>query len=343
MQKFDVDPEYQGMYWHQYMGALASPSAEGRTAKRSYIDLGVLESYFVFKIPVYTSRPEKAAALPTDDINPNNYLSSIVLNNGEYTLDFNYATQSYAFGVPYECETIEISAQTVSSKATLQGIGTYLLKVGANEITLQVTAESGDVRDYTITIVRSEEIKKTVTVSGSVKSWDNAANIIVKLYNGEITDEIIRSDMETGTPTLALEYEATLGEITTSENQYITSFTLKSVKAGTYKLTIYKQGRYVVDVATITVGDENIEVENVDMWLYGDVNYDGQVNISDITQMTRYISLKTSVFDSGDEKTKANRLLAADVIGDDGVVNIQDITQFIRYISLKTSILDTIN
>lgn len=343
MQKFDVDPEYQNMYWHQYMGALASPSAEGRTAKHSYTDLGVLDSYFVFKIPVYTNRPDTLPTKPTDDTNPNNYLSAITLNNGEYTLNFVYSTQSYTLEVPYECEKMNVVATPVSSKASVQGNGTHLLDVGTNEITLKVTAQSGEVRNYIVTIVRSNPVTQNVTVNGVVTSWDNLNNEMIKLYNSNLTDEAIRSDMATGNPTLALEYGVTVENATSSEQQYSASFAIKDVENGTYKIAIYKPGRYVVAVEEITVENEDVTIEDIDMWLYGDVNYDGRVDVLDITQVTRYINLKTSVFDTGDDQTKQNRFIAADVVGDDGAVDVQDITQYTRYINLKTSIFDTMN
>ena len=53
LQKFDVDGQYDGRYWHQYMQNLAAPSNEGRNTKRAYESAGLLDEAFVFKIPVY--------------------------------------------------------------------------------------------------------------------------------------------------------------------------------------------------------------------------------------------------------------------------------------------------
>ena len=156
-QKFDVIDDEKGMYWHQYMGNLMAPTSEGRSTKKSYEELGVLEEAFVFKIPVYTDRPEENAPEPVDDTNPNNYLSDITLNDGEYALEFDYQTENYSLEVPFECEILNVAATTVSDRATLEGNGEYSLEVGTNEITLVVTAESGDVRDYVITVQRIED------------------------------------------------------------------------------------------------------------------------------------------------------------------------------------------
>jgi beta-N-acetylglucosaminidase len=53
LQKFDVDGQYDGRYWHQYMQNLAAPSNEGRNTKKAYASAGMLDEAFVFKIPVY--------------------------------------------------------------------------------------------------------------------------------------------------------------------------------------------------------------------------------------------------------------------------------------------------
>ncbi len=57
LQKFDVDPSYNGLYWHQYMQSLFAPSSEGKQIRNLYAETGALESTFVFKIPVYTGMP----------------------------------------------------------------------------------------------------------------------------------------------------------------------------------------------------------------------------------------------------------------------------------------------
>ena len=57
LQKFDVDGQYDGRYWHQYMQNLAAPSNEGRNTKKAYESAGLLDEAFVFKIPVYKNMP----------------------------------------------------------------------------------------------------------------------------------------------------------------------------------------------------------------------------------------------------------------------------------------------
>ena len=76
LQKFDVDPAYDGRYWHQYMQNICAPSNEGRRIKLAYEKAGMLYESFVFKIPVYKNMPEP-------------YKAEHVLEEGEYVICMN--------------------------------------------------------------------------------------------------------------------------------------------------------------------------------------------------------------------------------------------------------------
>lgn len=73
-QKFDVDGQYDGRYWHQYMQNLAAPSNEGRNTKRAYEKADMLNEAFVFKIPVYNNMPNADNA-------------SQIMNEGKYYIE----------------------------------------------------------------------------------------------------------------------------------------------------------------------------------------------------------------------------------------------------------------
>lgn len=158
LQKFDVDAAYNGLYLHQYMQSVAAPSLEARSVRNSYISMDMLESNFVFKIPVYENMPENLCPMPVDDRNPNNYLSSIEINNGEYGVDFDYRTFSYSLEVPHNCTSLSVTASTCSATAELAGTGTYSLAEGENTIPLTVTAQTGENRVYTVHVLRQAGI-----------------------------------------------------------------------------------------------------------------------------------------------------------------------------------------
>lgn len=78
LQKFDVDGQYDGRYWHQYMQNLAAPSNESRNTKRAYESAGMLDEAFVFKIPVYNNMPGTVYKKTIDN---GTYIIASALNN----------------------------------------------------------------------------------------------------------------------------------------------------------------------------------------------------------------------------------------------------------------------
>ena len=64
LQKFDVESDNHGLYWHQYMQALYGAYNEGNTAGRAYDELNIKNRRFKFKIPVYENMPEFACEKP---------------------------------------------------------------------------------------------------------------------------------------------------------------------------------------------------------------------------------------------------------------------------------------
>lgn len=96
LQKFDVDPSYDGLYWHQYMQNLLAADSEGKSVQRSYAAMGALDNGFVFKVPVYNNmpsspcpKPEETLAKPSVTAEKNGY-SSIKLSWKEVASAENY-------------------------------------------------------------------------------------------------------------------------------------------------------------------------------------------------------------------------------------------------------------
>ena len=67
---------------------------------------------------------------------------------------FRYGTTSYEVVVPEDTETIEVYAKTQDSKATLTGTGKKTLEKGENKLDVEVTAEDGTKKTYTINVIR---------------------------------------------------------------------------------------------------------------------------------------------------------------------------------------------
>ncbi len=156
LQKFNMTSYYT--YSHQYMANVAAPSSEGRKTAQAYA--GATESPVVFSIPVYLNMPARACPEPTTAYNPNNYLSKLSvksLDGTSYALtpSFNGASVTeYSVFVLSSTEVIDISATTVSKKASVFGDGYQNLSMGMNTFTVAVIAEDGSKREYVLYVVR---------------------------------------------------------------------------------------------------------------------------------------------------------------------------------------------
>ena len=98
LQKFDVDPSYNGLYWHQYMQNLSAADTEGKNVQKSYQELGILQNAFVFKVPVYNNMP----SLPCPKPEKNLSMSTIKITNNDYasvTLSWNESAAAHGYQI----------------------------------------------------------------------------------------------------------------------------------------------------------------------------------------------------------------------------------------------------
>ena len=96
----------------------------------------------------------------------NNYLSSLSIGTGTLSPEFYRETFEYTveFGEDinlYELTSLEISAQAEDSRAKVSGAGTIELVEGENTININVTAENGSVRTYTVKVVKPAKVEQS--------------------------------------------------------------------------------------------------------------------------------------------------------------------------------------
>lgn len=156
-QKFNV--VYSPYYAHQYMTNVQAPTSEAKNTYTSYNNMGILKDSFVFYIPVYENMPSSPCKLPASGGNPNSYLSSITVKNGSKNLaltpTFDYKTTDYTMIVDNSVSSVTVSANAVSSYASISGTGTYSLTAGATKtISIVCTAGNGTKTTYKVKISR---------------------------------------------------------------------------------------------------------------------------------------------------------------------------------------------
>lgn len=106
----------------------------------------------------------------------NNFLENIIINNGELVPGFDKNNNNYTVNVPNDVTNLDIKAFGEDGKSTVKISGHENLKDGMNVVTIEVTAEDGSVRIYTINVNRSKKV-----------SQNKLKNLIVA--NGEMVDK----------------------------------------------------------------------------------------------------------------------------------------------------------
>jgi beta-N-acetylglucosaminidase len=153
LQKFDVEGEYYGYYWHQYMQNLLAACSEGYSVYKAYKNMDALDENFVFKIPVYENMPSTACAKPTQDGNPNYKLKSLSVKY--YSINFKRDVYDYYIDVPRSVKTLTVSAEAYASTTKVTGTGAITINASTSVVTIKTQAENGDTKEYRIHLRRT--------------------------------------------------------------------------------------------------------------------------------------------------------------------------------------------
>lgn len=159
-EKFNV-VDKSNLYNHQYMANVLAAINEGKSVSKAYPDK---TQAITFKIPVYTNMPENAVTF-TDTGNPNNWLSSLVVQGYNLTPTFKGSETEYSIIVDATVSNITVSGTAVVKTSTVSGIGAYSLNYGNNPIKVVCKAQNGNERTYTIAVVRKMPDDGMITVA----------------------------------------------------------------------------------------------------------------------------------------------------------------------------------
>ena len=223
LQKFDVDPQYNGMFWHQYMQNLSAAESESQNIRKAYVNMGIVNSSFTFKIPVYENMPGSPTQKPTGTGNPNDRLKSININGTEL-INFNtddLTETNYSIDVPCNTATATVNAQPIASTTTTShNKNTAVSSGGATKIPIKTQAQNGTTRDYTVTVnAASHSFGAWTNVNGvqtracakcgktqTQGDNDNGAAVIVKeIQVSNVTSEGYRVTVKLGSANTATE------------------------------------------------------------------------------------------------------------------------------------------
>ena len=191
--------------------------------------------------------------------------------------------------------------------------GWYTAASGGTLLSLD-TVYTGSRNEYYARWTENPAPTGTATITGTAVSWNNTDNAKYLLYDSGTSDADIKADMKLASPVKALAYTATKGGITANADgkRYDQTFSFSTVPAGTtYKLAIFKPGKYVPKIVPITVESTALDLGQLKLWLYGDVNGDGTIDANDMQRIYAHISGENPISISrgdvnGDGKVDAN-------------------------------------
>ncbi len=132
-------------------------------------------------VNTYTVNVTREAAKANNTSTPkpkssDNYLKDLIINSShEISPKFNKNTSNYSVTVPYEVDKLDLTYVTNNSNAKVKVNGNSNFLVGEmNTVEIEVTAEDGTIRVYTLNVTRSTQNGKTdlkeLTVSNGTLS-----------------------------------------------------------------------------------------------------------------------------------------------------------------------------
>ena len=119
------------------------------------------------------------------------------------------------------------------------------------------------------------------------------------------------------------QYTTTVPAGEKSGGKYTAVYDIPEVAPGTYTVQVSKKN-HVTRAYTVTVGGDT-KTQNAEIWLLGDVNGDGVVNIKDCSRLFKHVN-KTQLL------TDAYALKCANTNGD-SAVNIKDCSRLFKHVN----------
>lgn len=295
----------------QYMTNIEAPYSESYITYNTYKDSYMLNSPFVFYIPVYDDMPEEKATKPKLG-NPNNWLTSLTVNGTSVSL-FSGDKTEYEITIPQNTSALTIEATTVAK--------TSYVAIDNMEKKLKTTAKEIAIDENT------KEIKIIVT----------SANENDKVYTIKINIEETTGD------------ELSIEEIIESINlnlddNYISGFSL-GIGSESLSKEIINNNKYITVQITdkndnpkltgpIATGDKitlstTNESKTYTVIIYGDINGDGEISINDILKLQKHLWNDTILKGAYEKAADTDK---------DGLIKINDILKLQKHLWNDTNI-----
>ena len=235
---------------------------------------------------------------PSAPLSTNNYLATLSVTPGAISPAFDKDTTVYTVDLPETTTSINVSATPEDTKASVAGVGSTALVVGANVIIVTVTAEDSSTRQYILTVNRGTPISTdeiTSDVFGHIMDSTYVFDVVPN-----ITADVLKTQFDNPNSDLQLWNAADTTELGSS-TPTATGQILKLIVGG-------------------------VEVDRRIIIIKGDINGDGFIDTIDFTLLLNHTSDVIYI------ATPAYSAIAADINGD-GNIDMIDFTILLNHVS----------
>ena len=297
-------------YTHQYQTNIQAPMSEANSVYKSYNDSKILNSSFVFYIPVYNNMPSNTSLPKTG--NPNNYLKSLSINGIEVS-NFDGGNTSYNYYVSSNTNSVTISSTLVNGNASVSGTGYVSLSSDKTVRNIVVKAQNGDTRTYTLNIIKQASSGDNNNNNSNNDDLNNTVQTVLN-KSGVKNNSSYVSGLNVGM------------DISSIVNK------IKSVSSA--EVTLKNKNGSVITNGGVKTGDTitiktSKETKTLALVLYGDASGDGKISAVDYVQIKNNIMGKTNIQGAYREAADVNK---------DGKISAVDYVQIKNHIMGKSTI-----
>lgn len=205
--------------------------------------LNVGENQLVVEVTSESGIKKSYVVIVTKEGSNNNDIVSLVVNNGVITPEFTSSNLTYDVEVPYEETALDLSIKLADENASYIIKGNNLVE-GNNIVSVIVTAENGDIKTYTLNVIR-KEIVSALLKNISVKNYEltPSFNSNITNYSMLVDNEITSLDLKVETLDKNATYIVSGNEnLVVGDNQIIIDVTASDgVTKERYILNVTKQ------------------------------------------------------------------------------------------------------
>ena len=262
----------------------------------------------------------------------NNNLKSFDVKIGDtnfkLTPIFDSSIMEYSLRVPTGTSSINVSGVVESEKSTLSGLGNKKINIGINKIVLNVTAESGDTKDYILNVIREasedNDLKKLIPSSGKLEAtFDSklttynlklASNVDSLSFDVEPNDK--NAKVEGQSSQLVPDNTSTRVIKVTAEDGSIKEYIINIVKeSGSKKSDANELSNLDINTINKTLKSETFEISRYpdELTNGGNVNYISNINqemtIEDFKKNLDNEQVIIKIYDSNNNLIKDNSKL----------------------------------